>query len=188
MKPRHRGTRPVERRALAAKVASLRLAVDALCRKNLAAVHHVTAAADVKGNWQLLVSTGASRPFPSICADRYAIHYLPRKSCLPSFEAARIRRFLDMLARHGCRPRRIVTGTRTGPDMMIRLADGSPAIVEISCNRSPHQLRELLAERYDYLLDTFKLFYATEYRSGSWYIWRVKRSGCEKVSPEALNG
>jgi hypothetical protein len=105
-----------------------------------------------------------------------------------NFERSRIGRFLSMLQEHDCHPRRIVTGTKTGPDLMIRLADGSPAIVEIKSGKSANQVRELLAERYDYLLDTFKLFYANESRSGCWHIWRVKRSGCEKVSPEALNG
>ena len=172
-----------------AKAASLRLAVDALCSRNFGLVRHVTAACDFKGRWQLLVSTGDGRPFPSVDGDAFSIHYVPRgRSQQASMEQSRIQRFLFMLQQHGCYPRRIVTGTRTGPDLMIRLADGSPAIVEIKCVKSANQVRGLLAERYDYLLDTFKLFYANESRSGCWHIWRVKRSGSEKVSPEVLNG
>jgi hypothetical protein len=171
-----------------AKADSLRVAIDALCRRSVGLVRHVSAACDFQGRWQLLVSTGNGQPFPSIDGDKYSIHYVPRGPLRPSLEQSRIQRFLFMLQRHDCHPRRIVTGTRTGPDLMIRLADGSPAIVEVKSEKSAYQVRSTLAERYDYLLDTFKLFYANESRAGCWHIWRVKRSGCEKVTPGALNG
>jgi hypothetical protein len=171
-----------------AKAASFRLAIDALCGRNFGLVRVVTAACDFKGHWQLLVSTGNGHPFPPVDRDLFSIHYVPRGASHPNLEQPRIERFLCMLHRHGCHPRRIVTGTHTGPDLMIRLADGSPAIVEVKCAKSANQVRPLLAERYDYLLDTFKLFYANEYRSGNWQIWRVRRTGYEKVTPGALNG
>jgi hypothetical protein len=188
MRPRDNSRFHWQDRWLKAKTESFRLAMDALHKQDLGAVRHVTAACDLKGHWQLLVSTGNCRPLPSVDAEAFSIHYVTREPFQSNFERSRIGRFLTMLQQHGCHPRRIVTGTRTGPDMMVRLADGSPAIIEVKCARSANQVRELLAERYDYLLDTFKLFYASEYRSGCWHIWRVKRSGCEKVAPEALNG
>lgn len=188
MKPRDSSRFAWQHRQLKTKIESFRLAMDALCKNNLGAVRHVSAACDQRGHWQFLVSTGQCRPFPSADGDAFSIHYMPRDPFKTTFEQARIGRFLSMLQQHGCHPRRIVTGTRTGPDMMVRLTDGSPAIVEVKGGKSANQVRELLAERYDYLLDTFKLFYANESRSGCWHIWRVKRSGCEKVSPEALNG
>ena len=92
------------------------------------------------------------------------------------------------MSRRGNHLHRIVTGTRTGPDLIIRLADGSPAIVEVKGGRSVNQIRPVLSERYGYLLDTFKLFYVYETDNGHWQVWRVKRSGCEKVEPGALNG
>ena len=184
----HGGFAAWKQRKNDAKAVSLRHAIDALCSRNFGLVRHLTAACDFKGRWQLLASTGDGRPLPSIDADRYTIHFVPRVPSATNLEQSRIQRFIFTLEKQGCHLRRIVTGTRTGPDLMIRLADGSPAIVEVKCVKSAYQVRATLAERYDYLLDTFKLFYANESRSGCWHIWRVKRSGCEKVSPEALNG
>ena len=188
MKPRDNSRFDWQRRQLQTKTESFHRAVDALCNHNFAAVRHVTAACDQRGHWQLLASTSSGRPFPSVDADAFCIHYAHRDPFQANFERSRIGRFLSMLQQHGCHLRRIVTGTKTGPDLMIRLADGSPAIVEVKCVKSAYQVRATLAERYDYLLDTFKLFYANETRGGRWHIWRVKRSGCEKVAPEALNG
>lgn len=170
------------------KVRYMREAIEALTAARLYPVRHLTAACDAHGRWQLLVTTHSGRAQSSIEREGYTIHFNPHTSANSRIEAQRIQRFYTWLNEHGCRVRRIVSGTRQGPDLMLRLNDGSVAIVEVKSGKSAGQLRNLLAERYGYLLDKFTLFYASESRNCVWHLWRIDKSGPVAVKPEALNG
>ena len=172
---------PRKKAALCSAVAALHPSTA----RSIRAIHAYSARAY---RWLLTVDLEQALQPPPLHAPDFDIHYRMPPQNNRILERARIGRFYVWMKRRRVRMHPIVTGTQTGPDILVRCADRGLAVIEVKGQRSAAGLLPMMLRRYAHLMDHFRVYAAVEKGAGEWALWRVTPDGAAPADPEVLRG
>jgi hypothetical protein len=172
---------------IAAKSATLNAAISALDPATISATRALTFFANTAGHWIGHVSMNYGQRRQPLDGNGFTLYFNSEHHFRATPEGARIERFYAALKRARIKYDLIVSGTKTGPDVLLRLADGSAAVVEIRGRCVPVGHHAFLAKRYGHLAGIFRIYLAVEQREGRWTLERFTPTGMRSERLEVLS-
>jgi hypothetical protein len=172
---------------IATKGASLNAAISALDPATLSATRTLSFFANLAGHWIGHVSTSRMQRRQPLDGNGFTLYFNAEHQFHATPEGARIRRFYVALKRAGVKYHLIVSGTKTGPDVLLRLADGSAAVVEVRGHCVHGGRHSFMEKRYGHLAHLFRLYLAIELAEGRWMLERFTPSGMRSEKLEVLS-